>query len=576
MTKLLSKCKLLIFPFFLFCAKSATSQEINLEHVKENIKQAKLLTTSGGINFNTFSYNGSNLANRNPFTWQLIGNVNFRVANLIDLPVTFNFTNLSHQYKLPISPSRIGIHPTYKGFKAHLGDVNMVFSPYTLNAHQFTGAGFDYQPLKSKFNFSLMTGRMQKAVNYEYGNQNIVPAYQRFGYGFRVGFNDKLASVHLNFFSAKDKINSVSTPLDSIGIKPLQNAVGSISAAFRPAKFVELSIESAVSAMTEDLRNSEDKINRSLYLVGNLIHSNNTTTIHNATNAKLKFNIKNAVLGIGYEKIDPGFRTLGAYFFANDLTNYTLLFAKPLFKNKLSINTNFGLQYDNLDNNKANTNSRFVGLFNINFSPNEKFILSANYSNFRTYMRIKSQFLFINQINQLQTLDTFNFTQITDNVNVFVMQQVHKNAKNAQYINANFSFQNAQVIQKTNESGSNKSIFYNFNCAYTYNYLPSNYTVTTSYNLSLNDLNDQSIITQGPILSLDKKSKNKNLGFGTSISYNKSTSSNGIIAATDIYNFRFYFNYLLLKKHNFRLSTGYQNFNHQSNWLINAGYGLRF
>ncbi len=116
-------------------------------------------------------------------------------------------------------------------------------------------------------------------------------------------------------------------------------------------KNLELYGEYANSALTNDLRAEGDKPEKSI--ASSLFKGNSSTEVYSALNTGVNLNLQNITIGIRYEKIDPEYRTLGAYYFNNDYENITLNYARPLLKNdKANIAVSFGVQRDNLDNSK--------------------------------------------------------------------------------------------------------------------------------------------------------------------------------------------------------------------------------
>ena len=92
-----------------------------------------------------------------------------------------------------------------------------------------------------------------------------------------------------------------------------------------------------------------------------------STAYYNAYKAALNFNAQAFMVGVGYERIDPGYRTLGAYYFNNDLENITLNFSTRLFKKQLSLSTNVGTSATTWTMTSSNTLRRGVGSVNVNF-----------------------------------------------------------------------------------------------------------------------------------------------------------------------------------------------------------------
>lgn len=113
---------------------------------------------------------------------------------------------------------------------------------------------------------------------------------------------------------------------------------------------------------------------------------------------------------MGYERIDLEYRTLGAYYFNNDLENITVNTTTALFQGKVSLGLNVGLQKNNLDKEKISSMQRMVGSANIGYAASERLNLNASYSNFQTFTNIRPQFEQQNQLTPYQNLDTLNFT----------------------------------------------------------------------------------------------------------------------------------------------------------------------
>jgi hypothetical protein len=78
---------------------------------------------------------------------------------------------------------------------------------------------------------------------------------------------------------------------------------------------------------------------------------------------------------------------------------------------------NIGIQRNNLNEQKIATMKRYVGAFNIIFSPTPKWNLAAGYSNFQTFTRIRTEFEKVNQLTSYNSLDTLNYVQLTQSAN---------------------------------------------------------------------------------------------------------------------------------------------------------------
>lgn len=551
-------------------------QDVDLANVKDNFKKDKLLKINGGLTAGLVTYSGNSEVNRNPYTYSVMGNLNFKLFNMIDVPLSMNISNANRGLTLPVTPTRFSIRPRYKFITAHIGDVNLSYSPYTLNGHQFTGLGVDISPEKGKFSYRVMYGKLQKGIGYDSLIPNQISAYERWGYGGQVKYNSDAYSIGINAFSAKDRINSIAMKPDKIGIKPEQNLVGSGDIALRPFKGFEATAELALSAITSELRDSTPEAERTSGFYNKIYPTNNSTFYSKAQKFGLNYQFKKTKIGFGYEKIDPGYRTLGAYFFANDLENFTFNLAKTLMKQKLSFNLVAGVQRDNLNGLKSGTNKRFVGNSNLAYRPNENSDISINYSNFRTFMRIQSQYEFVNQLNQYQSLDTFNFTQITQNFNVSLRQMIKKSENSSKSILANLSIQDASSEQSGKALPNGSNIFLNGNLSFLYSLKKIKLSILTSYLATYNTIGEDAFITQGPAVTVTNSLLKGKMSINFSANYNSSQSDNAAIGDISIINLRLGMNVVFFKKHNLTFSVMNQSVGAKSNQIGNVSYNFFF
>ena len=78
--------------------------------------------------------------------------------------------------------------------------------------------------------------------------------------------------------------------------------------------------------------------------------------------------------------MDPGYKTLGAYFFNSDIEEWTLNLSTSLFQQAILLNANGGIQRNNLDGSKPNRLTRLVGGLDAAYTKGP-LSLSANYTN---------------------------------------------------------------------------------------------------------------------------------------------------------------------------------------------------
>ncbi|HEX6427060.1 MAG TPA: hypothetical protein VF008_05215, partial [Niastella sp.] len=331
-----------LLTLFLLVYAMPYAQQVDIQSLKDVFK-AKPVKFNGGISAGSMFYNGSGSTGRQPFTWYVQGNANANILGKVNLPFNFNFTNAGSGFSYPVMPNRLSLHPTYKWITGHIGDVAMSFSPYTLNGHQFRGVGVDLSfngPLK----VSAMAGRLQRAVAYDSANKNVLPAYQRMGYGVKAVYEERWWKAGVNAFYAKDDVSSLSIPPDSFLIYPQENLAIDYELAVKPLKGMDISAEWANSALTRDRRtdNIKEQSSGAGSLMKRMINGNSSTAVYQAFKSQLNYTFRKSTVGVAYERVNPGYTTLGAYYFNSDLENITVNVAQSLLNNKANIAVNIG------------------------------------------------------------------------------------------------------------------------------------------------------------------------------------------------------------------------------------------
>lgn len=514
-----------------FIATTLTAQNVNLNNlgggIKEGFKKNNILKLSGGLNINSVYSIGSDAAGRDPFNWVVGANINIQLFKQINLPFAFSFTNIGAGYNFPTPPNRLSLHPTYKWVTAHIGDVNISFSPYTLNGHLFRGLGLDLNP-PGRVKLSVMYGRLQKAVEFDSTNPSFNTAtYERWGYGAKLDYEREKYALGVTVFNAKDKLNSLQFSPDSLQIFPKQNLATSYTVVMRPARGLQFSGEMATSIFTTNTKaeaiekSSFDNIRRLYFPV------KSATSFNKALKMQFTYNIKKTVMGLSYERIDPGYQTLGTYFFANDLENATFNFSQILMNNKLTVSGNIGSQKDDINGTKSASNSRFIGSFNLNYMPSMKFVSSFSYSNFKTFMYVKPQFQSLTTIINTPNLDTLNFKQISESMNLNMNFGLKNNNSNNQNLNMNLSYQNANNIQGGVVQELAGAKIYNATAAYSLLLVPQKLNFNIIYSYNLNTIGGLNSTVSGPTLAVGTKLLNQKMSLNFSTSINKITSSAG-------------------------------------------------
>ena len=500
------------------------------------------LKISGSISNSSIFYTAAGIdSRRDPFSTFWNGSLNFNLYGW-SVPLNFSYSNQQGEFRQPFN--QYGLSPKYKWITTHLGYRSMNFSSYSLSGHIFLGAGVELNPTDSKWNFALMYGRLRKAVAEDTINGNIEePSYRRMGYAFKAEYGSNGDKVGMSIFRAKDELTSI--PYVPEGITPQENLVLGITFNKKLLKRLSINGEFASSAMTTDTRDPEASADN---ILGNtaLYRSRSSSSYNNAFKMNLNWGASFANIQFGYERIAPNYNTLGAYFFNNDLENSTLGISKRIFKDKLTLSVNGGIQRNNLNNDELSSTKRLIGSATASLAASQKVSINATYSNFTVFTRVQTE----NIIDTLQAIDSLDYVQVTQNASAGINYNFGSKT-NKSSLGFNGSYQVATDDNPT--EGGQGSKFYNGSVSYRYTVVPKDMGLTFSTNANLNDMSTGNSLLIGPSLGLNKSFFEKKWRVSLMSSYNR-VSNDGQVASV-VLSHRLSNSYVVAKKHNFSLGV---------------------
>ncbi len=380
-------CQISLFLFAIFASGQDVEEQFN--NLSSRLKNDPLQVTG---NFSAFSqwYQAYGIDQRAlPFNGRVMAALNLDFLG-IKAPFSLAYSNggLVFNKRLP-SYSFVGISPSYKWAKLLIGTRTMDFGRYSFSNHAFTGGGFELTP--GNWTASAFYGRLRRARIEDFqGINNVDPFFKRMGFGGKFGYQAGKDKVLLSIFKAWDDGSSIPLLDTTLNVFPSENVIisGELGKRIRPG--VDLEIHFANSGFTEDRRTNLESRNYSLSNYIGLLNDNSSTRTNNAIEAKVNFKLGKVATNIAYERIDPGYRTMGALFFNNDLENISAGAKLKLLKKKWIINLRGGLQRNNLGGDQANNYRRLVGSLNTVLNVNKKLAFTASYSNFNNVNRRRS------------------------------------------------------------------------------------------------------------------------------------------------------------------------------------------
>ena len=506
----------------------------NIEEVLA-FRKKKPFKISGSISARATLFSSRPSEARQSFTYQLTGAVNLSLYELLNIPLSFNLNNYGANFSYPSLPNRLSLHPSYKWAKAHIGDVSMSFGPYTLNGHQFTGLGVELSP--GRWQVSAMAGRLLKRVDADPNIPSLQVGYERWGYGLKTRYEGSTFALGGTVFAARDRDGRISFDIDALGIYPKGNIALGLEGSLSLIKDLKLSLEYGLSRMQQDLRSAE-------------------VSYYHALKADVSYSFLGNTLGVGYERIDPGYATLGAYYFNNDYENLTLNYSRSFFDSKLSLALSGGLQRDDLMGQKQEHNKRFVGSAQVGFTPSEALSASVSLSSFQSYRNLKSSFDYINARTPYDNLDTLQFTQLNHSLDADISWRLKQSEAQTQTLSATLSYQEAADRQGRYIQPGQLTRFMNLGTSYSLDLSALDLTLTGGFNVSNNYADRKAVLTLGPSLSLAKRFLKKQLSTGLSLSYNETQEAGHRLA--QVYNLRATAGYRFWGKHGLNASVAYQ------------------
>lgn len=388
--------------FLLFNSSILFSQDL------ENIAKAKPITFHGSTSLNVIGYSIAGIpARAEPFSFVLSAQATVSLYG-IEMPFSITLSDKQKSYSQPFN--QFGLSPRWKWITVHGGYRNITFSDFTLAGHTFLGGGIELTP--SIFRFGFVYGRFDRKTSESPMTPNdSLPNFSSTGFAVKVGVGTSDNFCDLILLRIRDNQNSIQQSDTSAIRTPEQNVVGGINAHFTFFKKLVFEFEGAFSLYTTNLnaQTFEDVENNStLRSLNKFLAVNQSSEYYSALRSSLSYTAKYYSLKLEYKRIAPKYRSMGAYYFNNDLENITFTPAFRFFKNKVNLSGSIGFQRDNLRNSKKATSMRTIGSVNLSVNPVQVFGVDINYSNYS-----------INQkAGRIALIDSVRIVQTTHNLSI--------------------------------------------------------------------------------------------------------------------------------------------------------------
>ncbi len=172
-----------------------------------------------------------------------------------------------------------------------------------------------------KFRFGMVYGRFRKSNQLFQEAIDTTQTFNRKGLAARIGFGSEKNFLDLVVMQIKDDTTRVSPQLPSGYFPAEQNVVTGLNNMITFSDRLSLENEIAASVFTTDMQAAGfDKLEEepALRTVNRFIPINQSSEFLTAIRSALQYRAGSTAVKLEYRRIDPGYRTMGAYYFSND------------------------------------------------------------------------------------------------------------------------------------------------------------------------------------------------------------------------------------------------------------------
>lgn len=494
-----------------------------------------------GIGLGTYNVNGIPARQRD-FSYIFNGAPTLSLYG-VSFPFSVVVSDQQRNYTQPFN--QYGISPTYKWITVHAGWRNLEFSPFILAGHNFLGGGVELNPGKLRLGF--IYGRFNKAIEEDL-NQPLAlaqqPAYKRTGYSAKIGLGTERNHVDVIFLNAKDDPNSLSQPITSGILNPSENMVLGVSSKFSFLKrFVwDMDVSGSIytrNVLSDTVKNLKlDKVD----FIKDLVTLNSSTQLLTAGQTSIGYNAANYNIKLKYRRVDPDYKSMGAYYFETDVQNYTIEGMWRLMKSQMQIGGSFGLQNDNILKDKAYRSNRKIGSINVSYNK-PAYGIDLRYTNFGI-----TQDRGLNPI-----LDQFRVARTNHNLSSLLRYNINKETITHGFVLVGNLQSLVDLNEFTKPNSQSNSKMLNF--SYQFGLPKKSFGASANMSYTIADVAFGRTIFYGPTLGVNQAVDKGKLGLGASVSY-QLQKNNGVDAG-DIFNANFNSSYRLGKRNAATLTLGY-------------------
>ncbi|MDR9407798.1 MAG: hypothetical protein RI573_03050 [Balneolaceae bacterium] len=357
--------------------------------------------TIGETDIETYSYSGSvglqshaytttqDVNRRQPLGALLTANIDF---SILGFESGANIRYSTDDNKFRQSLNRFNFYGSWKWVTLSAGDVNPGYGNYALRGTTIRGGELNLSP--GIVFVDLAAGRVNRAVFDFSADRARRPTFERWMYAFQAGVgSSERSNFSLSAFYSKDNRGSIPDTSNITNYRPGLLSPPAENLAVTP-KFqfsvleetFKVGAETTVSAFTRDQRSPDlaaDESDIPSFLT-DLFTPRSSTRLSYAGMAHSEFSFDAFQMRAQYERILPGYKSLGMRDMRDDQHTITLTPSFQFFDQQWTLDGEFSLSEDNLLGNRISKQTRQNINLNTNVQVSESVNLGGGYTRFES------------------------------------------------------------------------------------------------------------------------------------------------------------------------------------------------
>ncbi|TVQ67612.1 MAG: hypothetical protein EA363_12090 [Balneolaceae bacterium] len=308
-------------------------------------------------------------------------NLNFSVLGFRS---GLNLRYSTDQSRLRQDLNQFSFNAGWRWVQVSAGDVSPTFNRYSLKGTRIRGGEIELTPGLFSAHFTAgqinrrIAGRPERPVRQQ--------SYERWLYGARLGVgSERRSHFHLGIVYARDTDDPLTQQPNSNRPLPLPEENLTVSPDFKISLFSQrfsLEAENTVSVFTRDLRSERLDLSDAGIpgFIENVYAPRTSTRLNFATNVGTSLDLHPFRLNLGFERVQPGFRSLGLRNIRDDQQVISVQPQLAIAEGRVNLGSTLRFGRDNLLNQRTSTQKRTDIGFTAQAQITNEFSLGAGYN----------------------------------------------------------------------------------------------------------------------------------------------------------------------------------------------------